>query len=72
MRFGGASAENNKAFCDEYSRCQKPAFEFVDNRSGAVERESSPSEVLSHEGDNEDIDFSYEEYTLKHDSGIYY
>ena len=24
------------------------------------------------EGDNEDIDFSYEEYTLKHDSGIYY
>jgi hypothetical protein len=72
MRFGGASAENNKAFCDEWIMGVKNQFEFVDKLGGAKWIAEARRQTKAAEGDNEDIDFSYEEYTLKHDSGIYY
>ncbi|HOX14586.1 MAG TPA: CoA-transferase [Smithellaceae bacterium] len=72
MRFGGASEENNKAFCDEWIMGVKNQFEFVEKLGGAKWIAEARRQTKAAEGDNEDIDFSYEEYTLKHDSGLYY
>ena len=41
-------------------------------RDGARWIAEARRQTRAAEGDNEDIDFAYEEYTLKHDSGIYY
>ena len=72
MRFGGASEENNKAFCDEWIMGVKNQYEFVEKLGGARWIAEARRQTRAAEGDNEDIDFAYEEYTLKHDSGIYY
>ncbi len=72
MRFGGVSAENNKAFCDEWIMGCKNQFEFVEKLGGAKWIAEARRQTKAAEGDNENIDFSYEEYTLKHDSGLFY
>jgi acyl CoA:acetate/3-ketoacid CoA transferase alpha subunit len=72
MRFGGASEENNKAFCDEWIMGVKNQYEFVEKLGGARWIAEARRQTKAAEGDNENVDFAYEEYTLKHDSGIYY
>ena len=72
MRFGGVSEENNLAFCNEWIMGTKNQFEFVDKLGGAKWIAEARRQTKAAEADNEDIDFSYEEYTLTHDSGIYY
>jgi acyl CoA:acetate/3-ketoacid CoA transferase alpha subunit len=72
MRFGGVSDENIMAFCNEWIMGTNNQFEFVDKLGGAKWIAEARRQTKAAEGDNEDIDFSYEEYTLKHDSGLYY
>ncbi|MCF8053770.1 MAG: hypothetical protein K9K75_00890 [Deltaproteobacteria bacterium] len=72
MRFACASEENAKAFLDEWIMGVKDQFEFVEKLGGAKWIAEARRQTKAAEGDNEDIDFSYEEYTLKHDSGLFY
>ena len=72
LRFGGVSHENMKALLDEWIMGTKDQFEFVDKLGGAKWIAEARRQTKAAEGDNEDIDFSYEEFTLKHDSGLYY
>jgi hypothetical protein len=72
MRFGGVSDENMMTFCNEWIMGTKYQFEFVEKLGGAKWIAEARRQTKAAEGDNEDIDFSYEEYTLKHDSGLYY
>jgi len=72
MRFGGVSDENTKTFCDEWIMGCKNQFEFVEKLGGAKWIAEARRQTKAAEGDNENVDFSYEEYTLKHDSGLFY
>ena len=72
IRYGGVSDENMKAFLDEWVLGTKDQFEFVDKLGGAKWIAEARRQTKAAEGDNEDIDFTYEEYTLNHDSGLFY
>jgi acyl CoA:acetate/3-ketoacid CoA transferase alpha subunit len=72
LRFGAISNENMKSFLDEWILGTKNQFEFIDKMGGAKWIAEARRQTRAAEGDNEDIDFSYEEFTLKHDSGLYY
>jgi glutaconate CoA-transferase, subunit A len=72
MRFGGVSDENMMALLNEWIMGTKDQFEFVEKLGGAKWIAEARRQTKAAEGDNEDIDFTYEEYTLNHDSGLYY
>jgi len=72
IRYGGVSDEQMKQVLDEWILGTKDQFEFVDKLGGSKWISEARRQTKAAEGDNEDIDFSYEEYTLKHDSGLYY
>jgi len=72
MRFGGSSEENNRIFCDEWILGTKNQYEFIEKLGGARWIAEARRQTKAAEGDNEDIDFSYDEFTLTHDPGRYY
>ncbi len=72
IRLGCTSDENLKQFFDEWVFGVKDQFEFVDKLGGAKWIAEARIQTKAAEGDHEDIDFSYEEYTRTHDSGLYY
>ncbi len=69
---GGVSDENMKAILDEWILGTKDQFDFIDKLGGSRWIVEARRQTKAAEGDNEDIDFSYDEYTLNHDSGLYY
>ncbi len=72
LRLGASSNENFKMFFDEWVFGCKDQFEFVDKLGGAKWIAEARIQTKAAEGDHEDIDFSYEEFTRTHDSGLYY
>lgn len=72
MRYGGASDENMKKFVDEWIFGTKDQIEFVEKLGGAKWIIEARRQTKAAEGDNEDIDFAYQEYRLDNDPGIYY
>ncbi|HQH16407.1 MAG TPA: CoA-transferase [Smithella sp.] len=72
MRWATLNDENAKEFLDYWIINTKNQFEFVEKLGGAKWIAEARRQTKAAEGDNEDIDFSYEEFTLKHDSGLYY
>ncbi|HNQ85489.1 MAG TPA: CoA-transferase [Deltaproteobacteria bacterium] len=72
IRFGCASDENLKVFFDEWVHGVKDQFEFVDKLGGAKWIAEARIQTKAAEGDHEDIDFSYDEFTKTHDPGRYY
>jgi len=72
LRFGCSSNENFKIFFDEWVFGCKDQFEFVDKLGGAKWIAEARIQTKAAEGDHEDIDFSYEEFTRTHESGLYY
>jgi len=72
IRFGCVNDENLKIFFDEWVYGVKDQFDFVDKLGGSRWIAEAKMQTKAAEGDHEDIDFSYEEYTRTHDSGLYY
>ena len=72
MRWACLNDENAKAFLDEWIMGTKNQFEFVEKLGGAKWIAEARRQTKAAEGDNEDIDFTYEEYTLNHASGLFY
>jgi glutaconate CoA-transferase subunit A len=57
---------------NEWVMDTKDQFEFVEKLGGAKWVAEARRQTKAAENDNEDIDFSYEEYTVDNDPGIYY
>jgi glutaconate CoA-transferase subunit A len=72
MRYACLDEEHFKEFFDEWAMGTKDQFEFVDKLGGAKWITEARRQTRAAENDNEDIDFSYQEYTLDNDSGSYY
>ena len=72
MRFSAVSEENIKSFIDEWVFGTKDQIEFLEKLGGAKWMIEARRQTKAAEGDNEDIDFSYQEYTINNDPGIFY
>jgi hypothetical protein len=72
LRFGCLSNDNLKTFLDEWVFSCSDQFDFVDKLGGAKWIAETRKQTKSAEGDNEDMDFSYTEYTPANDTGLYY
>ena len=72
MRYACKNEQNFTEFFDEWVMNAKDQFEFVEKLGGAKWITEARRQTKAAENDNEDIDFSYQEYTLDNDSGIYY
>jgi len=72
LRYGSTSEERFREFNDEWMINTKDQFEFVEKLGGAKWIAETRRQTKAAEGENEDIDFTYQEYTLETDTGIYY
>ena len=72
LRYACKSNDNLKDFLDHWVFSNSDQFDFVDKLGGAKWIAEARRQTKAAEGDNEDIDFSYQEYTLTHDTGLYY
>ncbi|HHO76326.1 MAG TPA: CoA transferase subunit A [Deltaproteobacteria bacterium] len=72
MRYAGPDEERFIKHFNEWVMDTKDQFEFVEKLGGAKWIAEARRQTKAAENDNEDIDFSYQEYTLDNDSGIYY
>jgi glutaconate CoA-transferase subunit A len=72
MRFSAINEENIGTFLDEWIFGTKNQIEFLEKLGGAKWMIEARRQTKAAEGDNEDIDFSYQEYTVNNDPGIFY
>lgn len=72
MRFAGPSDENMKKFLDEWVFGTKDTIDFVEKLGGAKWIVEARRQTKAAEGDNEDIDFAYQEYRVDNDPGRFY
>ncbi len=72
MRFAAINEENIKKFIDEWVFGTKDQIEFIEKLGGAKWMIEARRQTKAAEGDNEDVDFSYQEYTINNDPGIFY
>ncbi|HNU75832.1 MAG TPA: CoA-transferase [Deltaproteobacteria bacterium] len=72
MRLAGPSDENMKDFIDEWIFGTKGPIDFVEKLGGARWMIEARRQTKAAEGDNEDIDFSYQEYKVGSDPGIFF
>lgn len=72
MRFAGPSDENMKQFIDEWVFGTKDPIDFVEKLGGAKWIIEARRQTKAAEGDNEDIDFAYQEYRVDNDPGRFH
>jgi glutaconate CoA-transferase, subunit A len=72
LRYGCLSYDNLKEFLEKWVFSCNDQFDFVNKLGGAKWIAEARRQTKAAEGDNEDIDFSYQEYTLTHDTDLYY
>jgi len=72
VRYGCMSDENAKEMLDYWVMDSRDQFDFVEKLGGARWISEARRQTRAAEGDNEDINFSYEEYTRDHDTGLFY
>lgn len=72
LRYGCISYDNLQEFLDKWVFSCNDQFDFVNKLGGAKWIAEARRQTKAAEGDNEDIDFSYQEYTLTHDTDLYY
>ena len=72
MRFAAISDENLSAFLDEWVFSTKNQIDVLEKLGGVKWMIEARRQTKAAEGDNEDIDFSYQEYTINNDPGIFY
>ena len=72
LRYGSTDEERFKKFHDEWMINTKDQFEFVEKLGGAKWIAEARRQTKAAESENEDIDFSYQEYTPDNDTGLYY
>lgn len=72
MRFAAISDENLSSFLDEWVYSTKDQIDVLEKLGGVKWMIEARRQTKAAEGDNEDIDFSYQEYTINNDPGIFY
>lgn len=72
LRYGSVDEERSREFNDEWMINTKDQFEFVEKLGGAKWIAEARRQTKAAESENEDIDFSYQEYTPENDTGRYY
>ena len=72
LRYGSTTEERFREFYDEWIMNIEDQFAFVEKLGGAKWIAEARRQTKAAEGENEDIDFSYQEYTPDNDTGRYY
>ncbi len=72
MRYAGPDEENFMKHFKEWVFDTKDQFEFVEKLGGVKWISEARRQTKAAENDNEDIDFTYQEYTVDNDTGLYY
>ena len=72
LRYGSANEEQFREFIDEWMLSTTDQFEFVEKLGGAKWVAEARRQTKAAESENEDIDFSYQEYTTDADTDRYY
>jgi len=72
LRYASPKEENFIEHINEWVMNTKDQFEFVEKLGGAKWIAESRRQTKAAENDNEDVDFSYQEYQVDNDPGIYY
>ncbi len=72
MRYASPDEERFIQYFDEWVMNTKDQFEFVEKLGGAKWIAEARRQTKAAENDNEDIDFSYQEYRVDNDPDIYY